>query len=969
MNYRLTISNIKGNIKEYSDLGKPLFRFVKNKKQTEVPWLFAKDSNNKIDTKRTDVCPVVDQKSFQKEIESCFSRTEDEKCTNMNDPSLLFFFMGGNYRLVTENTFMNKLVNAKPNTKVFYDPIVEDLINWKFVPKDDKEFFFVNKKLESVPKDAISPIDYIVHMNEYIIRNFCSLESQDNLRKLLSKYAEEIERLESKEPEWLNEDELKFKELICINSQMVKLLKTLLNDLVALAKGTKYSGLQPLYLAEGLTWIIVASLLRGKFSSVLSEFDRARSRAKEACRANGIIIVDEKPEKPILSRCLTVIPSVNRKIGLIGREGIVDEIERALKKNRSRVFLYGIGGIGKTAVMQWICNGIIEKGYYAAWIQCSSSFKKDLLTFRNALDIPKSLNDEEACNRIIKELGIRFGDRLYLFLDGFPGNSSSDDIDIINSLDAHIMITSRVANDYFYCEKLENLKLDSAVQMFCEYYDRECENKETVSKIIHAVNGHTLLIELLAKAAMKEGGSLDDFYESVREKGAFGFFKRKIKTAQGNETIEKSIMKLYPLSDLTPEQQRIMKLFTIFTPEREIFYKVAQWADLDMDALDELVDRALLGRVGAEGNYRIHQIIRDSIARQMKNNNENLMIETYGDLLDFAISTDRYMHRNLVYKKVRERITLAEDIKKYLEERIQKDLDLDEHSKEKEKFLVDKMATLYNNLSGVYSMQGDYLLALDYITKALEIRKSLNGNEHELVATAYNNMSGVYRELGKYDQAMEYSMEALRITLKVSGNESLTTASIYNNLGGLYHALLKNDEALCNYEKALKIRVTLLGKEDPDTISVNTNIASLYLNQEEFESALGKLKDLEEVLKKEDLAKAAIYACIASAYLGLKNYEKAIEYNEKTLKIREEILSDENPETARSYNSLADVYKSKGEYNKALKYYRKALKIRKKKLGNEHPDTVSTANCIKCINDMIQKRKNSEKEKQNEPSR
>lgn len=89
--------------------------------------------------------------------------------------------------------------------------------------------------------------------------------------------------------------------------------------------------------------------------------------------------------------------------------------------------------------------------------------------------------------------------------------------------------------------------------------------------------------------------------------------------------------------------------------------------------------------------------------------------------------------------------------------------------------------------------------------------------------------------------------------------------------------------------------------------------------------------------------------------MGLNNYEKAIGYNKKALKIRKEILSDENPETAKSYNSLADVYKSNGEDGKALKYYKKALKIRKEKLGNDHPDTISTENCI---NEVTQKRRN-----------
>ena len=58
-----------------------------------------------------------------------------------------------------------------------------------------------------------------------------------------------------------------------------------------------------------------------------------------------------------------------------------------------------------------------------------------------------------------------------------------------------------------------------------------------------------------------------------------------------------------------------MKLFTIFTPEKEIYYKISEWADLDMDAMDELVDLGWLEKGGLENGYQIHQIVRDSCKR------------------------------------------------------------------------------------------------------------------------------------------------------------------------------------------------------------------------------------------------------------------------------------------------------------------------------------------------------------------
>lgn len=50
--------------------------------------------------------------------------------------------------------------------------------------------------------------------------------------------------------------------------------------------------------------------------------------------------------------------------------------------------------------------------------------------------------------------------------------------------------------------------------MFYGYYDGDEEHRyeDTVWGIIESVNSHTLLVELLAKAAKEEGGTLVDFY-------------------------------------------------------------------------------------------------------------------------------------------------------------------------------------------------------------------------------------------------------------------------------------------------------------------------------------------------------------------------------------------------------------------------------------------------------------------------
>ena len=60
-------------------------------------------------------------------------------------------------------------------------------------------------------------------------------------------------------------------------------------------------------------------------------------------------------------------------------------------------------------------------------------------------------------------------------------------------------------------------------------------------------------------------------------------------------------------------------------------------------------------------------------------------------------------------------------------------------------------------------------------------------------------------------------------------------------------------------------------------------------------------------------------------YQSLGDYQKAIEYHEKLLKIAQEI-GDRYGEGA-AYGNLGSTYESLGDYGKAIEYHEKLLKI------------------------------------------
>ena len=97
---------------------------------------------------------------------------------------------------------------------------------------------------------------------------------------------------------------------------------------------------------------------------------------------------------------------------------------------------------------------------------------------------------------------------------------------------------------------------------------------------------------------------------------------------------------------------------------------------------------------------------------------------------------------------------------------------------------------------------------------------------------------------------------------------------------------------------------------------------------------------LEEAIRL-DKNYGPAYSNLGTAYGSKGNYDKAIEYHRKALKIDLKKLGPEHPNVAIMYNNLGRAYGSKGNYDKAIKYYRKALKIDLKKLGPEHPNVAT----------------------------
>ena len=685
---------------------------------------------------------------------------------------------------------------------------------------------------------------------------------------------------------------------------------------------------------------------------VPSNFEKILNEPENADLRGYFFSVGSSGETPrVLPKCLTIYLPLGPEIGLVGRDDIVDELRTMLDKEKCIALVRGLGGIGKTAVMQKVCDKILNDGdgrNHVAWITCGDSLKEDLLVLSDAFGISKDIGREEAYKAVLGKMKEIEG-RLYLFLDDLSRDSVKKDLKTLNALrpNVHVMITSRRQIKGIPHLELHELNDGSAIDMFYGYYERDKERKYLADAIgiidSESVKRHTLLVELLAKAANRSFDTLDVFRGELEKKGFFEVSKAKLDGAHDeNLTIEESVIKLYGISGLTPEQRRIMSLFSIFTPEKVIYGKVVEWAGFDENDVEDLVQLGWLVRT--EGGYVIHQIVKDSIARQV---GDSLKIEEYGELLEKVADTDSYLSVKLGYTKVRERLVLAEDMARHLNGRMDGMISTSEYSEGDVAFLQCSMKLLHN-IGGLYCVQGEYTKAIESYKKTLSIRKQVQETDHLDTAIIYNKMGDVYRLLGEYEKALDYCGKALFIFERVLGKDHPETATLYNNMALVFNAQGKYEKALKYYRKDLAIIERVLGKDHPETATVYNNMALVLSMQGEYEKALGyygkALSIREQVLGSDHPNTAMTYSNIALVFNAQGEYKKAQEYNWKALTVRERVLGKNHPDTATSYNNICVVYLNRGEYEKALEYNWKALSIRERVLGKYHPDTAMTYN-------------------------
>ena len=169
-------------------------------------------------------------------------------------------------------------------------------------------------------------------------------------------------------------------------------------------------------------------------------------------------------------------------------------------------------------------------------------------------------------------------------------------------------------------------------------------------------------------------------------------------------------------------------------------------------------------------------------------------------------------------------------------------------------------------------------------------------------------------------------------------------------------ALLVNTRYL---DKAEKLYKTLL-EQTPDERGKATfyhYLGSIKYRQGEYQTAISyyekALKIRQKSLPTNHPALAISYNNIGEVYQNVGEYSKALSFCEKALEIVQKTLPPDNLSLATFYDNVGSLYVKVGEYSNALPFHEKALEIRQKNLPSNHPNLATSYSNIGSMNEKM----------------
>ena len=246
----------------------------------------------------------------------------------------------------------------------------------------------------------------------------------------------------------------------------------------------------------------------------------------------------------------------------------------------------------------------------------------------------------------------------------------------------------------------------------------------------------------------------------------------------------------------------------------------------------------------------------------------------------------------------------------------------------------------YQRLGYKYYVTTQHQESIDYYKQALELASQFGYTKREINACI--GLGSAFFDIGDLESSRRYFSKALTVSEQV--NDSGLKKVAHANLGCAYHKSAMFEDAVKSYHSVKKITHDL--KQGKEEAEVCLKLGDIFQELKQHDKAIGYYKDalnLGKKLEDEEMKWVAtqrlgkLYLTLASDYSNDCDYDKAIEWYQKTLEICETESGDQVLQV-KANTGLGIASFHIGDTETAIESIRKAQSFSRKEIATGKSD-------------------------------
>ena len=618
------------------------------------------------------------------------------------------------------------------------------------------------------------------------------------------------------------------------------------------------------------------------------------------------------------------------------RDSELDALQNDLNQGKHPLFVFGVGGIGKTELANEFARRQIKNGTPAYFVTFKGSIRDTILSLKFSGYESNAPGSEADYRRRIDLLKENYQGCL-LIVDNFDDDEKTLSAlmdepayrEVVNGTGLKILFTTRSRPDEI-TKELMPLDEENAMKLFTSISPVAQEDEQIVRELIREADCHPMTVELLAKTREDSWRSISykELLQRLRHRGLddknLPHVAIKKNLTEREAKIYEHLRTLFDVYKLGDYRQAICHVTLLPIDGFDAATFVTNEDDDKKIQLKKLETHSWIRRRKEDNRLTIHPLIRTIFKNELRPDDDdcsdflrciwNVVDNSYPPDLEFFAQT-------------------AE-----LFERATNDLS-------------DRCGDFAFYAGFCFIATGKFSAAVKYEDKAVKVREvALADNPREL-ARIYNDAAvaamnsenfGVYADGGlagndsalggDFVKAMDYMNKARKIL------ESLPEVEDKQNLANVCAStamFLGNREDVDNALPLAQKAVDIFTEYPPPNLYEKAHahqaLAQILVLKKKYAEALAQNKIvvtmLEELIPHEHPILVTAYRDLAESYALTEDYQLAEDYALKAVAMFEKILPEVNSEVLTIYKVLTEIYRMSRQTEKYTACEKKTSEI------------------------------------------